>query len=359
MTVKEFTAQKLKELQTYDAKNHVVQQKEQASAEEKELVSKFWKAIASKKLERLEDVNDLIAKDYKAKGQTVGTIGSGTGGGILVPTTVADSIVSKMNYISPIRQIATVISNMPAQLQLPSENTMALAYWVSEGVAPTAGAEVFDPNLLTPYKLGGLDSFSSEVLADAATNPSIQAYIESRFAIAMALKENDAFVNGDGSGKPYGFRSSAITPGSIAQQGDALQYTDVTALKYALKAAYRGMGVFVGGSTAVQALENIRDNYGRPIYRQGLVEGTPDKLLGRPCFLVDEIPQNIGTTTDQTELLFSLFSNYFIGDRGALRIDYGTNASDFANDLISLRILKRVAGRPVIGESFQKLTGVK
>lgn len=349
----------MKDLKKFDAKNHVEAGKEQSSAEEKELVKRFWQAIASRDVAKLQEVNELVRKDYKQKAQAVGAIGSGTTGGILVPTTVADSIVAKMNYISPMRQIATVISDMPAQLQLPSENAMGTAYWVAEGAPVTDSSEIFDPNLLTPYKAGALDSFTSETVADTATNPSLQAFVESRFAILLTLLENAAFANGDGSGKPYGFRSSAITPGSIAQQGDTIQYSDVTALKYSLKTAYRNSAVFVTSSVGMQGLDNVRDNYGRPIFRQGLAEGSPDKLLNRPLYLVDEIPQNLGTGGAQTELWYGYFGNYFIGDRGPLRIDYGTNASDFANDKISLRMLKRVAGRPVIGESFTKLSGVQ
>jgi HK97 family phage major capsid protein len=359
MTVKEYTEKKLAELKKKESMDVVLKTKSEQSDADKALTSKFYKALASRKMADLEEVNSLIIKDYKAKAQSVGTIGSGTSGGLLVPTTVADSIISKMKYISPIRQIATVISDMPAQLQLPSENTMALAYWIAEGAPITESGEVLDPNLLTPFKAAGLDSFTSEVIADAATNPSIQNYVESRFAIALALLENAAFVNGDGSGKPYGFRSSAITPNSLGVVGDNVVYSDVVALKYSLLTAYRKTAVFVAGSNAVMALENIKDNYGRPIWRDGLTEDQPATLLGRPIYLVDEIPTNLGTSGTATELWFGTFSNYFIGDRGALRIDYGTNGTDFANDKISLRVVKRVAGRPVIGEGFSKLTDVQ
>lgn len=363
MTVKEYTAQKLKELQEAKSKGLVLDPNKgkDKTEEEKALTTKFYETLAGKDLTKMPALNEQIIKSYgdlyKSKAQSEGTVGSGTAGGLLVPTTVADSIVSKMNYISPIRKIATVISNMPASLQLPSENSMAQAYWVAEGAPATDSSEVFDPNLLTPWKLAGLDSFTSEILMDAATNPSIQSYVESRFAIAMALLENSGFVVGDGSNKPYGFRSSAITPNAVATTGDNLQYNDMTALKYSLKTAYRQMAVFVVSSAAAQALENVKDNFGRPIWREGLAEGTPDTLLGRPVYIVDEIPANLGAGT-ATEIWFGMFSNYFIGDRGPLRVDYGTNASDFANDKISLRMLRRVAGRPVIGESFSKLTGV-
>lgn len=357
MTVKEYTENKLKEIQQKEAKDAIAHpgKNKELSSDEHALKTKFYKALASRDMRQLAEVNDLIKNAYKAKSQTVGTSSQG---GYLVPTTVADSIVSKMKYISPIEQIATVIEDMPALYTLPSENTFATAYWVNEGAPPTGTGETFDPNLLTPFKAAAMDDFTSEIIADAATNPSIQNYVENRLAIALALLKNDAFTNGDGSGKPYGFRSSAITPGSVAQNGDTTAYSDVVALKYKLGTAYRKMGVYVTSSAGVQALETIKDNQGRPIWRDGLAEDQPATLLGRPIYVVDEIPANLGTGTNATELWYGVFSNYFVGHRGPLRIDYGTNGTDFANDKISLRVLQRVAGRPVLGEAFAKLTGV-
>lgn len=359
MTAAEYTEKKLAELRKKQSQDVVIKKRNEASNEDKALTTQFYKALASRKLSDLEAVNEIIVKSYKQKAQVEGTPGTGTSGGLLVPTTVADSIVSKMLYISPIRQIAQVITNMPAQLQLPSESTFAQGYWVAEGAAPTESAEIFDPNMLTPWKAGALDSFTSEVIMDAATNPSIQNYVESRFAIALALLENSAFTNGTGSNMPWGFRSSAITPNSVAVAGDNTQYTDVINLKYSLKTAYRSGAVYATSSAGVQSLENVKDGYGRPIWRDGLVDGTPPTLLGRPIYLIDEIPSNLGVSGVATELWFGEFKNYFIGDRGGLRVDYGTNGTDFANDKISLRMLKRVAGRPVISESFSKLTGVQ
>lgn len=365
-TVKEYVAtyidESLKTLQSKDAKNAILARKEAVKdGAVKEQIKSFYEALASGDRSSWKALNDATRKEYKEKAQAIGTIGTGTSGGLLVPTTVADSIVSKMNYISPLRQIATVISNMPAQLQLPSENALPQAYWATEGAAVTASGSVFDPNLLTPFKAMGFDSFTSEVLQDAATNPSIQNYVEQRFAIALALLENQAFVNGDGTGKPFGFRSSAITPNAVAQTATtvgSLAYADLTNLKYSLKTGYRSRAVYVTSSAGAQKLENLKDTQGRPLFLPSVREGMPDLLLGRPIYIVDEVPSNLGAGTNATEIWFGLFDNYFIGDRAGIQIDYGTNGSDFANDMISLRMKKRVAGRPVIGEAFSKLTGV-
>ncbi len=363
MTVKEYTESKLKELQKHASKDIKTQQ-ENTSAEDRDFNAKFWKALATGNRDELARLSDVTAEKYNSryatKAQDVETIGTGTAGGVLVPTTVADSIISKMFYISPVRQIATVIGDMPAQFQLPSEDQLVQAYWVAEGAPGTDSGEVFAPNMLTPFKMMGLDSFTSEVIADAATNPSIQNYVEDRFAIALALLENSAFVNGDGTGKPYGFRSSAITPNSVAQAADYLTYSDMISLKYSLGTAYRKIGVFLVSSAGAQALESVKDRMGRPIWREGLAEDSPATVLGRPVYVVDEIPEDLvsGTNDNTTEIWFGNFKNMFVGDRGGLRVDYGTNGTDFANDKISLRMAKRVAGRPVIGTSFSKLTGV-
>lgn len=349
----------LKEIEKREAKDRVIDRRQSTSADDQAVSSKFYKALATGNPALQEEVNDLVVKQYNAKEQDISTIGSGTAGGVLVPTTVADSIVSKMVYISPLRQISTVIENMPAQLQVPSEATLASAYWVAEGAPGTDSGEVFDPNLLTPYKLMGMDSFTSEVLADAATNPSIQNYVERRFAVALALLENGAFVSGSGTGQPFGFRSSAITPNTLAQAGATLAYGDVSGLFYSLGTAYRSQAVWVMSSAGAHALTNVRDNYGRPIWREGLSGANPPTVLGRPAYIVEEIPSNLGTGTNATEIWFGDFKDYYvIGDRGELRVDYGTNGTDFANDKISLRIAKRVAGRPLVGEAFSSLTGV-
>jgi HK97 family phage major capsid protein len=347
------------------AKDAIVEREKKTTSGDRELVTRFYKALASKDQGELNKVNADVTKayldtavsdeDYSRKAQDIGTAADG---GVLVPTTVADSIVKKMLYVSPVRQIATVISNMPAQLQLPSEVSLPQWNWVSEGAPGTDSSTQLAPNLLVPFKHMGLDSFTSEVIADAATNPSIQNFVEDRFAISGALHENAAFVNGDGVGKPYGFRSSAITPSAVAQIGAGLAYKDLVNLQFALPTAYRMLGTYVLSSAAVMALENVKDGYGRPIWRDGLSESNPAMLLGRPAVVVDEIPANLGAGTNATEVWFGLFSNYYIGDRGGLRVDYGTNANDFANDKITLRVAKRVAGRPVLSESFAKLTGV-
>lgn len=373
MTVKEYAKQqmdaKLKALSKDKVLTEGAEGKKGLSSDQKEARAVFFKAIASGDRAEIARSNEVQIKEYEAAGiewredselktkaQTVGTAGQG---GYLVPVTLRNAIIEKMHYISPMRQIATVIPDMPASLDMPVDNALPTTYWVSEGSAITESGATFTKKNLTPFKLAGLDSFTSESLADTAVNPALQSLVEDRFAVALALAENGAFVNGDGSGKPFGFRSSDITPNTLTTNSTAgnLAYTDALAQYFALPTAYRSLGVWVTSSTGVQLLDGTKDSNGRPVYLPGFT-GLSDqpaetgKLLNRPLYVVDEVPSDLGTGTNETQLWFAVFKNYWIGDRGAMRVDYGTNGTDFAQDKISLRMIERVAGRPFLDEAW-------
>lgn len=371
MTIKELAEKRAKELAATHSKDATVtaagapaHNAADLSKEQNEQVSKWFTALATGDKAALRALDVEIEKDYVAKGFIVTkaqNTAASASGGYLVPTTLDATIRRKLAYISPMRQISTVISNMPPILNLPSENALPTVYWAAEGAAGTDSSSAFDINLLVPHKLIGLDTMTHELLNDAAVNESVQNFVLDRFTLALSIAENGAFVNGDGTDRPFGFRSSAITPNSVAQVGTtvgSLAYTDLTALKYKINNAYRQLGVYVASSAGMQKLENLKDTQGRPLFLPSITEGRPDQLLGSPIYEIDEIPENLGVGTNATEVWFGMFTNYIIGDREALRVDVGTNASDFADDKLTLRIIKRVAGRPIIGESFAKLTAV-
>jgi len=364
MKAKDYIAQKQKEL----SKDVVVTKgKNQDDIDNQNIKQTFYKALATGRADAINQANDLIVKDYDAKGiewrdeaeiktkaQTVGTSGQG---GLLVPTTISQSIIEKLYYISPMRQIATVIDNMPPILALNADNALPTTYWVGEGVAITESGSTFTQKNLVPYKLAGLDSFTSEVLADVAVNPSIQSVVEDDFATSLALAENAAFVSGDGSSKPYGFRSSDITPTTVTGNTTAgnLAFGDVLRLMQGIATAYRNQAVFVTSSTGLFLLWSLKDSQGRPLYLPDLTGTGPGTFMGKPIYVVDEIPTNLGTGTNETELWFANFKNYKIGNRGGLRVDYGTNGTDFAQDKITLRMIERVAGRPYLDIAWAKM----
>lgn len=347
--VKEFLDQK--------AKATTLNIESEAKSTDVNVLKSFYKALADRDTTALKELQGEIAKSYD--GQSVGTDANG---GYLVPVELSDRIREQLVYISPIRSIATVISNMPAQLDIPLEDAIPTTYWVGEGVAPTLSKSTFKKITLVAHKIGGFGKFTHESLVDTAVNPDLQNFVADRFALSLAQKENDAFVNGDGSGKPYGFRSNQITPrtGAIADTTTGvLAYKDLVKAFYGVHPVSRANGVWAMPTQAIEQVVGMTDLQGRPIYVPAMAENAPATVLGKPVYEITEIPTNLGTGQDETEIWFGDFKNYLIGDREGMRINFGTTGTDLESDVISLVIFARVAGMPTYGDAFYKLTGIK
>lgn len=321
------------------------------------VLKSFYKALADRDTTALKELQGEIAKEYD--GQSVGT---DTNGGYLVPVELSERIREQLVYISPIRSIATVISNMPAVLDLPLEDAIPTTYWVGEGVAPTLSKSTFKKVRLVAHKIGGFGKFTHESLVDTAVNPDLQTFVADRFALSLAQKENEAFVNGDGDGKPYGFRSNQITPrtGAIADtQTGVLAYKDLVKAFYGVHPVSRANGVWAMPTEAIEQVVGMTDLQGRPIYVPAMAENAPATVLGKAVYEITEIPTDLGDDEDETEIWFGDFKNYLIGDREGMRINFGTTGTDLESDVISLVIFARVAGMPTYGDAFYKLTGIK
>ena len=363
--VKDYVAQKAAEAAKNKSKDHVpggagaAPNIEQSDKAKNEAINKdFFTALANKDHNLMAKSQGEIRKQYselyKEKAQTIGTDSEG---GILVPVTVDSSIQRTLEYISPIRQIARVISNAPAKLKLPSASGGA-AYWTAEADDIDPTAVTFSAKELVPEKLASIiPGITIEFLQDVAVNPSAQTLLEQQLATKAALKENDAFVNGDGTDKPWGFRSSAVTPYSQAQAGANLAFGDLVALMFKLPTAYRNLGTFVLPSAVLAKIIGLEDEQGRPLFIPAITEAGGATLLGRPVIVVDEIPTNLGAGTNESQIWYGVFSDYVIGDRLGTTFDLGTAGDDFTKAQYTLRMLKRVGGVPT-SNNFARLTGV-
>lgn len=309
----------------------------------REVISKFFKALASKDPSAMAEAQKTIRAEYAAKAQTINTDSEG---GILVPLTVDNNVKVQLEYISPIRQVARVISNAPARLKLPSASG-GQAYWVGEGATVSPTAVTFASKELIPEKIASIiPGITMEFLADVASNPSAQTLLENQLATKAALVENEAFVNGDGVDKPFGFRSSAVTPLSLDQAGATLDWTDLVNLQFKLPTAYRNQGIYLLPSAALAKIVGMKDGQGRPIYIPAVSAEAPGTILGRPVVVVDEIPANLGVGLNETEIWYGVFSDYVIGDRLGTTFDLGTSGDDFNKVQYTLRMVKRVGGVP-------------
>ena len=306
---------------------------------EKEL--KFFRALVSRDDAALKDLSE----------------GTDSAGGYTVPEEFYGRVIEKMKAVPSIRKLATVIPMNSDKLNIPVEGNEMSFYWPTENNAITASDPSFGEVELTPNLLAGLVKMSRQLVEDSGVN--ILDYLAKIIAKGLLREEDSKFTGGSGTGQPKGFRQYNIT-NTDAQAGASLAYTDVVNLFFLLGEGYRDNGTFTTSDTGAKALASIVDTANRPVF---IIEASEDglhRLFGKPLMINNNIPENLGTGTDETELWFGDFSYYMVGDREGISTEYSTQAGDaFAKHQGWLKVYKRVDGKLAFEEAMAYLSAVK
>jgi HK97 family phage major capsid protein len=319
----------------------------EAKAKAADLETRWFKAFAGRDQEALKGLNEEIKEAYKAQDLTGQNITDDANGGFLVPVTVESTIIKKLEATSEIRKYATVLNNVVGKLKLGAEDVLVQAYWVAEGDTATLDEAEFANVELQPQKAVGFGKFTDEVLNQTASNPDIRKLVVDQFAAAIQKLEDAAFTNGDGNGKPKGYRTETMLSGhTVAGTGDLL--TDTMALYRAVPKAYRDQANWFVNDITAGLYDGLKDGNGRPLLN--VFDGDVEKIKGRPVGYDSNLPDS--------EMWFGDFSKYVIADGGGIRVDYGLDGDDFKRSKISVRVIHYTDGALVLKEAVAKATGL-
>ena len=262
-------------------------------------------------------------------------------GGYLVPEEYDKRIIDTLEEENIMRKLGTKITTS-GQHKINIAAAKPAAAWIEEGGTLTFGDAKFAQTLLDAHKLHVAIKITEELLYDNAFN--LEGYIIDQFGRAMANAEEDAFLNGDGTGKPLGLFAES-GGGTVAQTlTAAIKSDDVLDLIYALKRPYRKNAKFIMNDRTLLSLRKLKDNNGNYMWQPSYQAGEPDKLLGYSIFTSAYAPA--------AAIAFGDMSYYNIGDRGTRSI--AELRELFAgNGMIAYVAKERVDGKLVLGESVQ------
>ena len=268
--------------------------------------------------------------------------------GYTVPTELAKAVAVKKDKIAKIRARAFVFK-MAGKFQLPYEGTGVTSYWVTTE-ADTDITES-DPTVtkkdLDDYYLVSRVRVPYKLLDTAAIN--IVNYISQLAGRSLASTEESAFVAGDGSGKPTGIRQATIS--SAAQAGANLAYDDLVDLYYDVPEQYRANASFLTSPAGMKLIRKLKDTNGLPVFNVN-----DNTIFGRPLLESTDIPSNLGSGTDETEIYFGDLKEYWIKDGQTAKAD---SKKVPARLQVDLYLYEAVDGVVVNTDAFRKLTGVK
>lgn len=258
----------------------------------------FWNAMRSKTVR--PEITDALQ------------VGTDTEGGYLVPDEFEKTLIEALEEENIFRKLATVIKTSSGDRKIPVVASKGSASWVDEeGLIPESD-DSFGQVSIGAYKLGTLIKVSNELLNDSVFN--LEAYISKEFGRRCGAKEEEAFFNGNGTGKPTGILDAtygAIT-GVTTDAVDKITADEIIDLFYSLKAPYRKRAVWVLNDSTVKAIRKLKDGNGNYLWQPALTEGTPDTILGRPVYTSAYMPS---IAAGARTVIFGDLSYYWVADR--------------------------------------------
>jgi len=297
----------------------------------------FWNAMRNKTI-RPEVMNALQE-------------GTDSEGGYLVPDEFEKTLIESLEEENIFRKLAHVIKTASGDRKIPVVATKGSASWVDEEGTITESDDSFNQVSIGAYKLGTLIKVSNELLNDSVFD--LESYISKEFARRIGNKEEDAFFNGNGTGKPIGIfnATGGADVGVTTAEATKITADEIIDLFYSLGAPYRKNAVWVVNDSTIKVIRKLKDGNGNYLWQPALTSGSPDTLLGRPVYTSSFVPS---IAAGAKTIAFGDFSYYWIADR------QGRNFKKLselyaATDQTGFVATQRVDGKLILAEAIKVL----
>lgn len=271
-------------------------------------------------------------------------------GGYLVPEEYDSRLIDVLTEENVFRGLATTITTS-GERKINIAATKPAAAWIDEGESLTFGDSTFSQINLDAHKLHVAVKVTEELLYDNAFN--LETHIIDMFAKALANAEEDAFLNGDGVGKPLGIfaETGGAEVGVTAASSAVITADEIINLVYSLKRPYRKNAKFLMNDQTIAVIRKLKDGNGNYLWQPSVQVGEPDRLFGYEV-LTSQYAPTIGV--GKSIIAFGDFSYYNIGDRGTR--SFAELKELFAgNGMVGFVAKERVDGKLVLPEAIKTL----
>jgi len=229
------------------------------------------------------------------------SVGTDPDGGYVVNPDLSGRIVTKVFETSPMRAYASIQVISSDALEGLFDLEEASSGWVGE---TDSRAETATPQLgkwrIPVHELYAKPKATQKLLDDASIN--MEAWLASKVSEKFARDEANAFVVGNGVGKPRGFLTygaGTTLPGTIEQfptgvsggfAGSGAGADVLISALYGLKQQYRANATWFMNRSTTGAVRRLKDSDGAYIWQAGIAAGQPASLLGYPVASFEDMP---------------------------------------------------------------------
>lgn len=263
------------------------------------------------------------------------TSGSDNEGGYLVTPDATGRIVKKLFETSPVRSVASSITIGTDELEgIYDTDEATSGGWVSEtGTRAATAAPTLGKYKIPVNEVFAMPEATQKLLDDA--NIDVEAWLADKIADKLTRVENAAFVTGTGVGQPRGFTTYTTVATTDATRawgqlemiktgvnGDFAASTPADILFDLIGRFKQGYLPNANWATRREVIAKIRKfkeaTTNAYMWQPGLQAGQPDKLLGYPVVMMEDLP---ALSTNTLSLAFGDFKlAYQIVDRQGFRV---------------------------------------
>lgn len=245
---------------------------------------------------------------------TITTSESGLAGGFVIPYQFSNELERTMKYYGPMLSVSRIITTPQAgTLYWPKVNdTATTGTWHTEAAAVTVQDMTFTRETFSAHVINTLVKVSVEWANDefGLLNTELPLMIGERLGRGL----NNAFTLGDGSGKPKGFSLADQAPSGVESAATgSFTAANLIELVHSVDIAYRNSpsAAFMMHDNILAAVRNINTaTANNPIFQPSLREGQPDRLLGYPFFVNNDMAS--AQAADARIIYFGDWSKYII-----------------------------------------------
>lgn len=265
---------------------------ENVNARIDEIETKFARPSASSTeiSTEMKEFRDFLAKGVVPSGLKAAlTTQNEAAAGYLAPTEFVAEVISKIEPISPVRQVARVIPTRAQRLQVPIRTAHATAALTAEDVATSEDSTL-------AYGLVNVDTYDIRVWRAASTSLlaasgiDLEKDLAENFAESIARKEGYYFIAGDGSDEPEGVMSNVSISSVNSGSASAITADGIISAFYTLPEQAARNATWALKRATLGKIRTFKDASGNYLWQPYMSEGTPPSILGAPYIECPDMP---------------------------------------------------------------------
>lgn len=229
---------------------------------------------------------------------------SATGGELISTDHRPDQYINALVASSVVRGLgARVLSGLQGNISIPRETASPAIGWVAENAALTNSDADFDSVTMSPKHAGALSEWSRNMLMQSS--PDVEQLLRNMLARNLALAIDQAAIRGGGANEPTGVLATAgiqtqvYASSLFATMAEMIAKADIANVGTAQRS-------FLTSNTIRKQAMLARDADGSP-------HGVPVIFHNEPVTFSNQVPTNLGATTNNHALIYADWSELLMG----------------------------------------------